>query len=76
MAGCATPTSSAGHPGRGAPACHALTFDPDHFRGAGQERLRNLVQEHELQLGMVFLDGISVRAHQKAAGVTRRGISS
>ena len=35
VAGCAPPASSAGHPGRGAPACHALTFDPDHFMGAG-----------------------------------------
>jgi putative transposase len=33
VAGCASPTSSAGHPGRGAPACHALTCDPDHFMG-------------------------------------------
>ncbi len=26
-----------------------------------------------MQLGMVFLDGTSVRAHQKAAGAARRG---
>ena len=37
------------------------------------ERLLNLVQEHGVQLGMVFLDGTSVRAHQKAAGAARRG---
>ena len=36
LAGCATQTSSAGHPGRGAPTCHALTLDPDHPMGAGQ----------------------------------------
>jgi transposase len=32
------------------------------------ERLLNLVQERGVQLGMTFLDGTSVRAHQKAAG--------
>ena len=32
------------------------------------ERLLNLVQACGIQLGMVFLDGTSVRAHQKAAG--------
>jgi transposase len=37
------------------------------------ERLLNLVQECEIQLGMVFLDGTSVRAHQKAAGSRRKG---
>src|SRR5919107_534957 len=37
------------------------------------ERLLNLVQERGIQLGMVFLDGTSVRAHQKAAGARRKG---
>ena len=37
------------------------------------ERLLNLVQECGIQLGMVFLDGTSVRAHQKAAGACRKG---
>ena len=37
------------------------------------ERLLALVQERGVQLGMVFLDGTSVRAHQKAAGAARRG---
>ena len=37
------------------------------------ERLLSLVQERGVQLGMVFLDGTSVRAHQKAAGAARRG---
>jgi transposase len=32
------------------------------------ERLLSLVQERGVLLGMVFLDGTSVRAHQKAAG--------
>ena len=33
-------------------------------------RLLALVQERGVQLGMTFLDGTSVRAHQKAAGAT------
>ena len=37
------------------------------------ERLLNLVQDCGIQLGMVFLDGTSVRAHQKAAGARRKG---
>ena len=37
------------------------------------ERLLNLVQGCGIQLGMVFLDGTSVRAHQKAAGARRKG---
>ncbi len=37
------------------------------------ERLLTLVQERGVQLGMVFLDGTSIRAHQKAAGAARRG---
>ena len=37
------------------------------------ERLLNLVQECGIELGMVFLDGTSVRAHQKAAGARRKG---
>ena len=37
------------------------------------ERLLHLVQNHGIQLGMTFLDGTSVRAHQKAAGARRKG---
>ena len=37
------------------------------------ERLLTLVQECGIKLGMVFLDGTSVRAHQKAAGARRKG---
>jgi hypothetical protein len=37
------------------------------------EQLLSLVQERGVQRGMVFLDGTSVRAHQKAAGAVRRG---
>lgn len=37
------------------------------------EQLLNLVQERGIQLGMTFLDGTSVRAHQKASGARRKG---
>jgi transposase len=37
------------------------------------ERLLGLVQERGMQLGMTFLDGTNVRAHQKAAGAARKG---
>jgi transposase len=37
------------------------------------ERLLSLVQECGVQLGMTFLDGTNLRAHQKAAGATRKG---
>ena len=35
------------------------------------ERLLTLVQERGLQLGMTFLDGTNIRAHQKAAGAAK-----
>jgi hypothetical protein len=37
------------------------------------ERLLALTQERGVQLGMTFLDGTSVRAHQKAAGAVAKG---
>src|SRR3954464_12403580 len=37
------------------------------------ERLLLLAQERGVQRGMTFLDGTSVRAHQKAAGAEKRG---
>ncbi|MCP1550753.1 hypothetical protein J2W76_003998 [Methylorubrum zatmanii] len=37
------------------------------------ERLLDRVQERGVALGMVFLDGSNVRAHQKAAGAAKRG---
>jgi transposase len=36
-------------------------------------RLLLLAQERGVQLGMTFLDGTSIRAHQKAAGAARKG---
>lgn len=42
-------------------------------RGGVWERLLGLVQERGVQLGMVFLDGTNMRAHQKAAGAAKRG---
>src|SRR5215211_7949423 len=37
------------------------------------ERLLLLAQARSVQLGMTFLDGTSIRAHQKAAGAARKG---
>ena len=37
------------------------------------ERLLGLAQERGVALGMTFLDGTSIRAHQKAAGARRKG---
>jgi len=37
------------------------------------ERLLLLAQERGVQLGMTFLDGPGIRAHQKAAGAEKRG---
>jgi transposase len=37
------------------------------------ERLLGLAQERGVELGMTFLDGTSIRAHQKAAGAWRKG---
>jgi hypothetical protein len=37
------------------------------------ERLLVLAQARGVQPGMTFLDGTSVRAHQKAAGAARKG---
>ncbi len=37
------------------------------------ERLLGLAQEKGVELGMTFLDGTSIRAHQKAAGAARKG---
>ena len=37
------------------------------------ERLLNLVQQRGVALGMAFLDGTTIRAHEKAAGADKRG---
>ena len=36
------------------------------------ERLLTLTQERGVQLGMCFLDGTNIRAHQKAAGAAKK----
>lgn len=38
----------------------------------GWEKLLALVQEGGVTLHMVFLDGTNIRAHQKAAGASRK----
>ena len=40
------------------------------------ERLLDLVQQRGVALGMAFLDGSNVRAHQKAAGAEKRGATA
>ena len=37
------------------------------------ENLLALVQENSIKLGLIFLDGTNIRAHQKAAGARRKG---
>ena len=37
------------------------------------ERLLELVQEARVSFGMGFLEGTSIRAHQKAAGAVKKG---
>ncbi len=37
------------------------------------ERLLDFAQERGVALGLVFLDGTGIRAHQKAAGAARKG---
>ncbi len=37
------------------------------------ERLLRLVQERGIALGLTFLEGSSIRAHQKASGAARKG---
>jgi transposase len=37
------------------------------------ERLLEVAQEGGVELGMAFLDGTTIRAHQKAAGAARKG---
>ena len=37
------------------------------------ERLLELVQQRGVALGMTFIDGTTIRAHQKAAGAQKRG---
>jgi transposase len=37
------------------------------------EQLLDLAQQRGIALGMTFLDGTSIRAHQKAAGASKKG---
>ena len=49
--------------------------DPESSKTDVQRRLEAdlaRVAEHDVQLGMAFLDGTNIRAHQKAAGASRR----
>src|SRR3569833_3890187 len=37
------------------------------------ERLLDLARQHDIALGMTFLEGTNIRAHPKAAGAEKRG---
>ena len=37
------------------------------------ERLLDLVQQHDMALGMTFIDGTNIRAHHQAAGAEKGG---
>ncbi len=50
----------------------AQTFIRWAWLGVWERRLA-LVQERGIKLGMVFLDGTNIRAHQKAAGIAMKG---
>jgi transposase len=40
------------------------------------ERLLDRVQQRGLALGMTFIDGTTIRAHHKAAGAEKRGLTA
>ena len=53
----------------------AQTFNRwGHLRA--RERLLSLAQERGVALGMAFLDGTTIRAHQKAAGAKKGGVTA
>ncbi|KMO33622.1 transposase [Methylobacterium aquaticum] len=55
------------------PWWHAVQIFIRWARAGTWERLLDLVQSRGVALGMVFLDGTNIRAHQKAAGAAKRG---
>src|SRR4030088_1671503 len=57
MAGCAIPTSSAGHAPAGAKADPKLTFEPDHLVGAGHsEVVKKALQTGDARIGNAAQD--------------------
>ena len=42
-------------------------------RHGAWERLLVLLQQREVKIGLIYLDGTSIQAHQKAAGAARKG---
>lgn len=55
------------------PWWHAAQIFIRWARAGVWERFFDLVQSRGVALGMVFLDGTSIRAHQRAAGAAKRG---
>jgi transposase len=56
------------HPGGAGPWWRAAQTFIRWARRGVWERLLDLAQQSNVELGMVFLDGTNIRAHQKAAG--------
>ena len=54
----------------------AQTFIRWSHHGVWERLLEQAQQREGLKLGMAFLDGTTIRAHQKAAGATKKGESS
>jgi transposase len=54
----------------------AQTFIRWSHHGVWERLLEQAQQREGLQLGMAFLDGSTIRAHQKAAGAVKKGESS
>jgi hypothetical protein len=51
----------------------AQTFIRWSHHGVWERLLEQAQQRKGLQLGMAFLDGTTIRAHQKAAGAAKKG---
>src|SRR4029079_4069298 len=54
----------------------AQTFNRWSRHGAWERLLERAQQRDGIKLGMAFLDGSTIRAHQKAAGAAKKGVFS
>src|SRR5436190_13467727 len=73
MAGCAIPTSSAGHAPAGAKTDPKLTFDPDHLVGAGHTAVRSPVRGIHPVLSVTVRNAVTpaVRMQAEATAASR-----
>ena len=51
----------------------AQSFNRWSHHGAWNRLLELAQQRHGIKLGIAFLDGTTIRAHQKAAGAAKKG---